>query len=284
MELLDIVRRQFAPAPWSEGDNIPWYDPAFSRRMLQEHLSQEHDAASRRFAIVDRHVAWIHNRLLAGRPTRILDLACGPGLYASRLARLGHECVGIDYAPASIAYAQETAQRDKLLCTYRHEDIRTADYGQGYGLAMLIYGEFNVFSPAAADAILSGVNRALQPGGLLLLEPHPYAVIQRTGEQPATWYSAESGLFSDRPHLYLEERHWDGASETCTTRYYIVDAATAEVTRYAGSMQAYSDEQYRSLLAGHGFGEIEFFPALAAAPDEPQSDLIAIVARKAQAV
>ena len=77
MELLDLVHRTAAPAPWSEGDNIPWNDPAFSQRMLQEHLSQAHDAASRRTEKIEKHVAWIHHTLLAGRPARILDLGRG---------------------------------------------------------------------------------------------------------------------------------------------------------------------------------------------------------------
>ena len=87
MNLLDVINRTDIPAPWSEGEKIPWDDPAFSERMLREHLSQEHDAASRRFEKIDAHVDWIHHELLSGRATRILDLGCGPGLYASRLAR-----------------------------------------------------------------------------------------------------------------------------------------------------------------------------------------------------
>ena len=153
MKLIDVVRRQAIPEPWAEGEKIPWNDPDFSRRMLQEHLSQDHDHASRRFAIIDKHVGWIHS-LLLGRPARILDLGCGPGLYASRLARLGHECVGIDFSPASIAYAREQAQAENLRCTYLQQDIRVADYGAGYGLVLLIFGEFNVFSPIDARAIL----------------------------------------------------------------------------------------------------------------------------------
>ena len=86
--------------------------------MLKEHLSQEHDAASRRAAIIDGQVAWIHDHLLQGNPTRILDLCCGPGLYANRLARLGHRCVGIDFSPASIAYARERSEAGGLSCTY----------------------------------------------------------------------------------------------------------------------------------------------------------------------
>ena len=103
MNLLDMINRSSVPVPWAEGDNIPWHDPGFSRRMLKEHLSQDHDAASRRFEKIDRHVNWIHHKVLSGRPTKILDLGCGPGLYASRLAKMGHECIGIDYSPASIA-------------------------------------------------------------------------------------------------------------------------------------------------------------------------------------
>ena len=34
--ILDIVDRAPKPAPWSEGDNIPWNDPDFSDRMLAE--------------------------------------------------------------------------------------------------------------------------------------------------------------------------------------------------------------------------------------------------------
>ena len=57
MTLFDIIRRSANPLPWSEGDNIPWHDPDFSRRMLDEHLTQAHDAASRRFEIIDRNVS-----------------------------------------------------------------------------------------------------------------------------------------------------------------------------------------------------------------------------------
>ena len=37
---------------------IPWDEPAFSQRMLENHLSQEHDWASRRRAVIEQQVAW----------------------------------------------------------------------------------------------------------------------------------------------------------------------------------------------------------------------------------
>lgn len=280
MNLPDLVRRTTVPVPWDEGDNIPWHDPDFSRRMLREHLSQAHDAASRRTETIDQHVAWIHQTLLRDRPTRILDLGCGPGLYSNRLARLGHECVGIDYSPASIEYAADEAGREGLRCTFLHQDMRQAEYGGGFGLVTLIYGEINVFRPDDARRILVKAGHALDGGGLLLLEPHTFAIVEKIGNEPPTWSSAESGLFSYRPHLHLQEAFWDAASATSTVRYFVVDADSGEVTRHAQSFQAYSQSQYRDVLNECGFEEITFFPSLTGREDDAQEGLMTIVARR----
>lgn len=280
MNLLDVVNRPAVPIPWAEGDNIPWDDPAFSRRMLQEHLSQDHDAASRRFDKIDKQVEWIHNAVLGGRPTRILDLACGPGFYTSRLARLGHQCVGIDFSPAAIEFAREQAQRENLDCTYIEDDIRAAEYGSEFGLIMLLYGEFNVFSTLDARTIVRKVSQALACDGIFLLEPHTFTAIQKIGHSGRSWYSSKNGLFSDRPHLCLVENCWDEASHTATVRYYIVDAATRQVAAHAQTFQAYSTEEYTTLLSQRGLEEIAFYPSLIGSRDPTQSDLLVITARE----
>lgn len=280
MKLPDIIRRQSIPKPWAEGEKIPWNDPEFSKRMLGEHLSQEHDAASRRFEIIDKHVSWIHDHILKGKPARILDLCCGPGLYTNRLARLGHRCVGIDFSPASIAYAREQAEEAGLDCTYIHQDIRTADYGEAYGLVMSIFGEFNVFRPQEARGILEKACRALAPNGFLLFEPHTLKAVVKMGEAPPSWYSAKMGLFSEAPHLCLQENFWDAEDKVAVIRYYIIDAATGEVARHSSSTQAYTDQEYRSLLAECGFGEPVFYPALGGSTGNPEGDLMAILSQK----
>jgi SAM-dependent methyltransferase len=277
---MDFIQRQDPPEPWAEGEKIPWNDPGFSARMLKEHLSQAHDAASRRFGLIDGHVGWIHRTVLAGKSTRILDLGCGPGLYASRLARMGHECVGIDFSPASIAYAADHAGVEKLNCSFLQQDIRLADFGAGYGLVMQIFGEMNVFTPDDARTILTKAYNALGEGGLILIEPHTFEAVFKIGGQPRSWYSSNSGLFSDRPHLYLHESFWNSGQRVTTERYFVVDAAIGDVTRYAASMQAYTDEEYRSLLADCGFGGAVFYDSLGGSSGKSKQDLFAIVAKK----
>jgi SAM-dependent methyltransferase len=278
MQLMDLIKRSSPPVPWEEGDNIPWNEPGFSRRMLKEHLSQAHDAASRRFEIIDRQVDWTHTSLLARQPTTILDLGCGPGFYAERLARLGHTIHGIDYSPTSIEYAISTTQRDRLACTYVCQDIRQAEFPHGMGLVMLIYGEFNVFRPLDAKLILDKAWQAIEPGGFLLLEPHSYQVLKQMGRKPNSWYSSPGGLFSEFPHVVLQENFWDGAHHATTIRYYLIDARTGQVSRYAQSFQAYHVDEYRSLISASGFGEIQILPGLLG--EGSQNDLIAITARK----
>ena len=280
LDLMEVVKRNRRPEPWAEGEKIPWNEPGFSRRMLHEHLSQQHDRASRRAIVIRKHVDWIHREVLSGRPARILDLGCGPGLYTSQLAKLGHECTGVDFSPASIEYARESARAAGLQCSYQQMDIREADFGSGYDLVMFIFGEFNVFTPKDAKRILAKACAAIQPEGSLLLEVHTFDVIHQMGLGSSTWYSSEFGLFSDRPHLCLQEYFWEKSRSVATERYIIVDAQTGRVTRYASSTQAYTQDQYLNTLQECGFQDIVFYPSLVGTIDPAQSDFFVILARK----
>jgi SAM-dependent methyltransferase len=284
MNMQAIINRTIPSKAWAEGDNIPWDDPGFSRRMLREHLNQDHNLASRRFEIIDRQVKWIHEEILGSRSTRILELACGPGFYTGRLAKLGHECVGMDYAPESIRHAREAAAREGLACTYRLEDVRDAEFGDGYGLVMMIYGQFNVFRRDIARVILGRAISSLASNGLLLLEPQRYETVEKSGREASSWYACGEGggLFLDRPHLCLLESFWDSSHQSATRRFFTVDAETHEVARHALSMEAYTDLQLQHLLAEVGFRDVRFFPSLVGieVEEESQSANQVVVGRK----
>ena len=115
---------------------------------------------------------------------------------------------------------------------------------------------------------------------MLLLEPHTHAAVREMGESDAHWYSAESGVFSDDPYLCLRESFWHPDHSATTERYYVVDARTGGVTKYASSMQAYTDAEYRALLADCGFGDIRFRPSMGGEGREREGGLVVITSRK----
>lgn len=280
MKLDEIHRRESSPEPWAEGDNIPWNEPGFSKRMLKEHLSQNHDAASRRFELIDRHVEWIHRQILSQRSSRVLDIGCGPGLYLERFASLGHECTGIDYSPASIEYAKQQAVEKKLTIDYTLDDIRKAAFGTSYDLLLSIYGELNVFSRSDAERILHKAADALTADGSILLEVHRFDAVKRRGEDAPSWFSSESGLFSDDPHICLQEGFWNDDSHTSTVRFFVIDTATSQVTRHSASYQAYTDDEYVELLHECGFTDPEFYPSLTGSAKDSDEYMKVLVARK----
>ena len=280
MNLMDIVNRTAVPAPWAEGEKIPWNEPGFSARMLHEHFNQDHDAASRRSTIIDNQVEWTHHTLLEDRPVKVLDLGCGPGLYTSRLARRGCSCTGIDFSPASIAYAVEQTHKGIMDCTYIEGDLRKVDFGTGFGLVLFIYGELNVFRPQEVQLILQKAWTALDPDGMLVLEPHTFEAVRGLGLASSNWYSAKAGLFSETPHLYLQENFWDESSGTATSRYYVIQATNGAVSRFASTTQAYTDAQYRELLQSIDFREVKFHPSLEGKENQQEQILMAITARK----
>jgi hypothetical protein len=148
---------------------------------------------------------------------------------------------------------------------------------------MMLFGEFNTLPRADAAALLRRAHAALADGGILLLEPHTEEAVRAIGNEPATWSTAATGLFSDAPHLLLTESSWDEGDLAATVRYMVVDAATAQVTRHAQTFAAYDEAAYRDALAQAGFVGARFLPSLTDDDAGAQPGLLAIVARKAAA-
>jgi SAM-dependent methyltransferase len=280
LAIQDILERRTPPIPWEEGDNIPWNEPEFSRRMLAAHLSQAHDLASRRSGIIDTHVEFIDYTIGRGRRARVIDLGCGPGLYLHRLALLGHRGVGIDFSPASIEHARRVAKEEGLECTFQCTDLRQAPFGDGFDAALLLFGQINVFTRQHALDILTRAYGCLAAGGVLILEPQHPSVVREDGKASSDWSAASQGLFSAAAHLLLHERAWEESSRSATDRWYVIDAERSTVRRYAMTTCSYEPLELQDTLLAIGFDDVTLLPSLAVDGDDEVGPLFALVARK----
>jgi len=245
---LAMLRQRRVPAvPWVDGENLHWGEPAFSQRMLREHLDQTHAAASRPRDEILIHVDGLEQELRLSYGDRILDVTCGPGLYCHELARRGYRVIGVDFAPAAIGYAREKAAEEGLNCTFVQQDVRQMDFHEEFEAAILLYGQLNAFTKGNAADLLRRVTKALVPGGCFIAEVHNMEYIDK--EQYTDWEVSESSLFGDYPQLCLHEQFWSEEEQAALDRYYVLNLETGEMEEYAVCEQGYTLEGYRALLA-----------------------------------
>jgi len=196
------------------------------------------------------------------------------------LTKLGHSCRGIDFSPASIEYAREQAIKDDVEIDYVLEDIRTVDYGENNDTVLFIYGEFNVFKPVDIKRMVRKAYDSLKEDGLFIAELNRYETVKRVGTASASWYSVQEGLFSSKPHLCLTENFWDQENHVATTRYFIIDAETNNVTLHASSMVAYTRENLEQIIREVGFKDIAFHESLSGGKRDFDENLEVVEARK----
>jgi len=236
---------------WDGKHKIPWNDPPFSERILREHLSQDHDLASRRQQTIEEQIQWLKTHCLVGSEASILDLGCGPGLYSTLLADGGHRYFGIDFSPASIDYAGRKFGAPGR--TFVLGDVTETEYGGPYDLAMMLYGEINVFPPAKTQRILSKAYASLVSGGILVLEVQRVETVQGVGESPDTRTEAEGGVFSDSPYVCLTENNWYEAEAVAQQVFTVRAENEADSMVYKSTTKAWAEAELKALLKEVGF-------------------------------
>lgn len=164
MELHKIVKATQKPEIYSKGTSAIWTDEYISDRLLEVHLNPDIELASRKATTIAQTVDWIVEKV-QGKGLEILDLGCGPGLYAEKLTEKGHQVTGVDFSSISIRHATESATQKKLDINYRHQNYLELDDEGHYDLVMMIFTDFGVLMPEERRRFLKNVHRALKPGG-----------------------------------------------------------------------------------------------------------------------
>lgn len=99
--------------------------------------------------------------------TRILDIGCGNGLTTRRLASLGAQVVGIDFAEEMIASARRRTQQHETSIEYHVLDAtdETALLGLGERSFDAAVSAMALMDMAEIDPLLRALTKLLQPGG-----------------------------------------------------------------------------------------------------------------------
>jgi SAM-dependent methyltransferase len=147
--------------------------------------------------IADLQVAFLLRELGLSVPAEILDLACGFGRHANRLAALGHHVTGIDLMPGFLEIARQEAMTQNLQVAYRQGDMRQIEFFEQFDAVLLLFTAFGYFEDQENEKVLARIARAIKPGGFFIFDTHNRDVILK-GLRPSIVTEKEGNLMIDR--------------------------------------------------------------------------------------
>jgi SAM-dependent methyltransferase len=204
---------RLAPAPQIPGGRVlgqatpeaPFPNDLFERTaplyaFMREHLFRDD---------TDRIAASLWQNAAPKAGTLLLEIGCGPGVYARRLAARhpGIRAVGVDRSATLVTRARARAASEGLAnCRFQHGDALALDWPDASVDAAIAARLFTVVDAACA---IGEVHRVLRPGGICFLaEPTsalgtllPFALLRLAGWHFGNRTDSHGGGRLDRvPH------------------------------------------------------------------------------------
>jgi ubiquinone/menaquinone biosynthesis C-methylase UbiE len=177
---------------------------------------------------------------------RVLDIACGSGEHARRLAERGMEVVGVDIAPRLVAHCQEqAAKQDITTAQFVQGDMRGLDYDGEFEAVLLLSGSFGFYDDTTNEDVLDRIARALRPGGRVLIDV--FDPTQMVVRPPRRSWSQHGGGFD------LRTTWWEPESCTYVSEFMFIDGdGTLNTSAEQERIRVYALPEWRALLAGAG--------------------------------
>lgn len=190
-------------------------------------------------------------RLLDVQPgARVLDVACGHGRIANRLARDGATVSGLDATALFLDRARTEAAGDGLEVEYVEGDMRKLPWRDGsFDRLVSWFTSFGYFDDADNRGVLREMHGVLRAGGSLLMETNNLVELLSRWV-PASVVERDGDLAIDRSRL-------DPTTGRATTERMIVRGG--QVRRFTFSVRMFVAAELRDWLLEAGFSAVDFY-------------------------
>jgi glycine/sarcosine N-methyltransferase len=216
----------------------------------------------------DRFVDWparlgaelpfIEEQLRRANARRVLDAACGTGMHAIALARLGYGVAGVDLSAGMIAQARDNASAAEVNAQFEMAGFgqMAAIVGAGYDAVLCLGNSLpHVLTSNDLATALADFAACLQPGGLLLIQNRNFDAVMA---QRQRWMGPQSYREGDAEWLFFRFYDFEPDGMLTLNLVTLTRAGNGEWSQQAASTQLWplqKDELTRALAAA-GFGEI----------------------------
>ena len=185
----------------------------------------------------------------------LLDLACGTGRMALRLAAHGYQVTGVDITPEMIARARQKAAKQGLSIEWVVADARNFHLQKQFALIYLLENVFQFFlTREGQEAMLTCVREHLLPGGCFLFEtrnPNPRNLQHTRYLEPQQYNTLDGGRL-----VMDEQQHYDPMTQIQHyTRHltFLHPEGKQEVRRLRVALRYVYPQEMEALLYYNGF-------------------------------
>jgi SAM-dependent methyltransferase len=177
--------------------NSPWYEEFFKDDYIRTYKHRLTEAQT------TLEIDFVEKILELKPGQRVLDLCCGSGRHLLGLARRGLDVVGQDLNKNFLEQAKLDATTEALKVEVVAGDMRRIPFQDHFDAVINMFTSFGYLESEGEDIqVLLEINKALKPGGYLLMDMLNREWVVSNYIQNE-WYEDEQGL------LYLEHREID---------------------------------------------------------------------------
>ncbi len=255
-----------------------WDDEHISLQMLKAHLNPDFEGASRKMEFINKSVNWITGIVQPSEYKELLDLGCGPGIYAEKFTRSGYSVTGIDFSRRSISYAVNSAAKQNLNIQYLYQNYLNMKLNRVYDFLTMIYCDYGALSTEDRKILLKTAYTHLRPGGKFLLDVFTM-VKYNCFEEKHTWELCPDGGFWSKDS-YIEFNASYRYSENVTLEQTSVISSNNSVATYYIWNTYFTKEALIKEIEAEGFKICEVFGDVSGSAYCKDSMTIAVLLEK----
>ncbi len=136
--------------------------------------------------------------VLKVKPQRLLDLACGEGSFAIRMAKLSIEVTGLERSEAMLQIAREKAIEEGVSIRWVSSEMQIARFDQEYDLVTCLFDSLNyLLQVKDLQATFKAAYQALKPGGYFIFDMNTLYGLEVEWQRYGCYLQQESPEFME---------------------------------------------------------------------------------------
>lgn len=260
------------PMPFEQGEMTLWENEYIAANVLKKHLNPNIDSGSRKRDTIVNSINWFAN--INPQKGNLLDVGCGPGLYARPLEKAGFFYYGIDISKYHIAFAKKNYFGNNI--EFDTLDFRKINCNKLYNMVLMLYGIYSFYPPNERLELLKKIRSSLAFGGMVIVEVFTENHYKNRKESRDWEYIQSDGFWSDKPYLELNAfyRYDD-------LRLILIQTVriNKEIKVWNSWIQTFISDTLRFEFEQAGFTEFEFYSSCTGTPYFESTDVLCMVAK-----